>query len=292
MTDLVEIGRFGALADAEQRALVLAAVGIEAHLIPDAGMVRLCVPSSEVLWARHELGCYERENARWRRPRFTARAARHQFEGALVYSAVLLFFFATQRRHALSIDWLAAGAANAGRIVDGEWWRTVTALALHIELGHLMSNLVFGVVISLLMAELLGSGLAWLAIFLAEALGNAADALLHAAGQTAIGASTAWFGALGLLSGHARRSQVVPWRGGLRRWAPLGAGIMLLAFLGFGGERTAVGAHVAGFAAGVVIGLALAHAGGRVPQGPGAQRIYGALACDLFAYAWLLALRG
>jgi hypothetical protein len=30
MTDLVEIGRFGALADAEQRALVLAAVGVEA----------------------------------------------------------------------------------------------------------------------------------------------------------------------------------------------------------------------------------------------------------------------
>ena len=28
MTDLVEVSRFGALADAEQRALVLAAVGI------------------------------------------------------------------------------------------------------------------------------------------------------------------------------------------------------------------------------------------------------------------------
>ena len=35
MTDLVEVSRFGALADAEQRALVLAAVGIEAHLIAD-----------------------------------------------------------------------------------------------------------------------------------------------------------------------------------------------------------------------------------------------------------------
>ena len=292
MTDLAEVGRFGTLADAEQRALVLAAVGIEAHLIPDAGVVRLCVPSSEALRARHELGCYERENARWRRPRFTTRVALHRFEGALVYSAVLLFFFAAQRRRALSIDWLAAGAANAGRIVSGEWWRTITALALHIELGHLMSNLVFGVIISLLMAELLGSGLAWLAILLAGALGNALDALVHPAGQTAIGASTAWFGALGILSGHARRSQIVPWRGGLRRWAPLGAGIMLLAFLGFGGERTAVGAHVAGFAVGVLVGLALAHAAGRVPQGPGAQRIYGALACGLFAFAWLLALAG
>ena len=116
MTDLVENGRFGALADAEQRALVLAAVGTAAHLIPDAGMVRLCVPSSEALRAHHELGCYARENARWRRPRFTTRAVLHRVEGALACSAVLLFFLAAQRRHALSIDWLAAGAANAGRI--------------------------------------------------------------------------------------------------------------------------------------------------------------------------------
>jgi membrane associated rhomboid family serine protease len=292
MTDLVEVGRFGALADAEQRALVLAAVGIEAHLIADAGEVRLCVISSEALRARYELGCYERENPRSRQPRFTARAALHRVEGALVYAAVLLFFFAAQRRHALSIDWVAAGAASAGRILEGEWWRTITALALHIDLGHLMGNLAFGVVISLLLAELLGAGLAWLAIVLAGALGNALDALVHPAGQTAIGASTAWFGALGILSGHTRRSQVVPWRGGLRRWAPIGAGIMLLAFLGFGGERTDVGAHVAGFAVGVAIGLTLADAGGWVPQGPRAQRIYGVLTCGLFALAWLLALRG
>jgi membrane associated rhomboid family serine protease len=66
--------------------------------------------------------------------------------------------FGAQRRPALSIDWLDAGAANAGRILEGEWWRTITALALHVELGHLMGNLAFGVVISLLVAALLGSG--------------------------------------------------------------------------------------------------------------------------------------
>jgi rhomboid protease GluP len=155
-----------------------------------------------------------------------------------------------------------------------------------------MGNLAFGVVVSLLVAELLGSGLAWLAILLAGAVGNALDALVHPAGQTAIGASTAWFGALGILSGHARQSQAIPWRGGLRRWAPIGAGVMLLAFLGFGGERTDVGAHVAGFAVGVAIGFALAHAARRVPQGAHAQRIYGILAGGLFALAWLLALQG
>ena len=291
MIGLVEVGRFGALADAEQRALVLAAVGIEPHLITDAGGISLCVGAPAAARASYELACYERENARGRRPRFKARAALHRVEGALVYAAVMLFFFAAARRHALSVDWLDAGAANASLILAGEWWRTITALGLHIELGHLLGNLAFGMLLSLLVAETLGSGLAWLAILLAGALGNALDALVHPAGQIAIGASTAWFGALGILAGHTRRSQVIPWRGGLRRWAPIGAGIMLLAFLGFGGERTAVGAHVAGFVVGVVFGFAFAHAAARVPQGRRAQRIYGALACGLFALAWLFALR-
>lgn len=290
MTDRVEVGRFGGRAEAEQRALVLVAAGIDCQLIADAGLVRLCVRPPEAWRARQELAAYERENAAVRRPRSPVRAALRRAEGALVYAAVLLFFFAAGRRHALSIDWLNAGAANAGRILGGEWWRTITALALHTELGHLMSNLAFGAAISLLAAEVLGSGLAWLAMLVAGALGNALDAAFHAAGHTAIGASTALFGALGILSGYARRSRIIPWRGGLRRWAPIGAGIMLLTFLGFGGERTDVGAHVAGFAVGVAIGFALACGGDRVPQGARAQRVYGLLAAGLFALAWLFAL--
>ncbi len=290
MTDLVEVGRFSARADAEQRALVLVAAGIDCRLIAAAGVISLRVRSAEAWRARQELASYERENAAPRRPWSPTGAALRRAEGALVYAAVLLFFFAAARRHALGIDWLSAGAANAGRIIEGEWWRTLTALALHRELGHLMGNLAFGVAISLLAAEILGSGLAWLAMLVAGALGNALDAACHAADHTAIGASTALFGALGILSGHERRSRIVPWRGGLRRWAPIGAGIMLLTFLGFGGERTDVGAHVAGFAVGVAIGFALAHGGGRVPQGARAQRVYGLLAAGLFGLAWLLAI--
>ena len=290
MTDLVEVDRFGALADAEQRSLVLAAVGIQTHLIADAHGVGLCVAAPEAARARQELESFERENTPARRPRFPTRAALRRVEGALVYAAVLLFFFAAERRHFLSIDWLAAGAANAGRILDGEWWRTITALALHADLGHLMGNLAFGVVISLLVAEVLGSGLAWLAVLCGGRPRQRAGCAGSSRRPYAIGASTALFGALGILSGYARRSRIVPWRGGLRRWAPIGAGIMLLTFLGIGDEHTDVGAHVAGFSIGVAIGFALAHADRRVPQGAHAQRIYGLLAGCLFALAWLLAL--
>jgi membrane associated rhomboid family serine protease len=155
-----------------------------------------------------------------------------------------------------------------------------------------MSNLASGVVFGIFVAQLLGSGLAWLAILLAGALGNALNALVQSPEHTAIGASTGIFGALGILSGYMGRSRVVPWRGGLRRWAPLAGGIMLLVLLGFGGERTDIGAHVAGFAMGGVIGFGLAPAAARLAHQPRAQWVAGALACGLFSLAWLLALRG
>jgi rhomboid protease GluP len=198
--------------------------------------------------AVQELACYERETLFSEQRPLPARPAWHAVDAALGYCAVLLFFFGAERRHAWSVDGAAIGAAQASLIRDGEWWRTCTALSLHADPLHLMSNLASGVIFGIFVAQLLGSGLAWLTILLAGALGNAVNALVQSPEHAAIGASTGIFGALGILTGYMWRSRVVPWRGGIRRWAPLGAGIMLLVFLGVSGERTDIGAHVAGFA--------------------------------------------
>jgi membrane associated rhomboid family serine protease len=208
----------------------------------------------------------------------------------MAYALVLLFFFGAERRDAWSIDWLAVGAAQADLIRDGAWWRTLTALTLHVDHSHLLGNLVAGVAIGTLAAQLLGQGLAWLAILLAGALGNALNAALQAPDHTAVGASTAVFGALGVVSGYTRQRRTVPWRGGLRRWAPLAAGVMLLVYLGWGGERTDAGAHVAGFAVGGVLGFAVGRYSAHVPQGQRAQRLYGVLTCGLLSLAWLVDL--
>jgi rhomboid protease GluP len=141
------------------------------------------------------------------------------------------------------------------------------------------------------LAQLLGAGLAWLVILLGGVMGNALNTLLHPTAYTAIGASTAVFAALGLLAALTWSHRAPLWRYGLRRWLPLAAGVMLLAYLGVGGERTDIGGHFAGFAAGAASGIGLAYAGQRVPQGTSAQRAFGATALALFALAWLLALR-
>ncbi len=290
-TELVELSRSSSRAAAEQQALVLAAVGISSRVVVGEGAVMLYVAPLEAARARRELSLWARENAPPRRPPRPVVAALYRIDGALAYAAVLLFFFAAARRDAFGVDWIAAGAAQAGLIQDGAWWRTITALCLHLELDHLTGNLAFGAAAGVLVAQLVGTGLGWLAILLAGALGNAVNAELHSAGHTAIGASTAVFAALGILSGHAWSARAVRWRGGIRRWAPIGAGIMLLAFLGFGGERTDVGAHVMGFFVGAATGLGLGRAGHLVPHGPDAQQVYGGVACGLVLLAWIVAVR-
>ena len=286
----VEVRRFTLRADAEQHALVLAAVGIACQLVPRAGDIGLYVAGSDAARAQAELASYTRENQRRRTSPPPTRRLIDGREGMLIYWALLLFLNGAARRQMWSQDWVAAGAAQAGLILDGAWWRTVTALGLHADMGHLVSNLAFGSLLGLLLAQPLGPGLAWLAILLSGALGNALNALLQPATHTAIGASTAVFGALGLLAALTWRHQAPLGRRGARRWLPFGGGLMLLAYLGFGGERTDIGGHVAGFVSGCALGLGLAWAATWVPQAPAAQRVYGASALGLIALAWLLAL--
>ena len=175
-------------------------------------------------------------------------------------------------------------------IADGSWWRAVTALTLHADEGHLVGNLLAGMAIGTIAAQLLGQGLAWLAILLAGSIGNLIASMLRGPDFGAIGASTAVFGALGIVSAFTRQCR---WRERhlrMRRLAPLGAGVLLLAFLGFGGERTDVVAHITGFAVGLGLGWALARWYERVPRGDRAQWVYGGVAVGLVAVAWSIAL--
>ncbi len=286
----VEVGRFRARAEAEQHALVLVASGVMSRLVPGAAGIVLLVAAPDALRAQFELDAYTRENTP--RPpsrRIDVRPLRAVIDGALVYCAVLVFVQAAAGRDAFSRDWFALGDAQAGLMRGGEWWRAITALGLHADFGHLAGNVALGSLLGILLAQLVGVGLGWLAILVCGAAGNALTALFYPAEHASIGASTAVFAALGLLAALAWRQRAPLWWG-IRRWLPLAAAVMLLALLGVGGEHTDVGAHVAGLIAGGVAGAALAVAGDRLPQGRQAQWTYGAAALGLFAAAWLVAL--
>ncbi|MCC6984154.1 MAG: rhomboid family intramembrane serine protease [Bauldia sp.] len=286
----IELREFPSRAEADQYAFMLVAVGISALVVLKPVSVGLLVPLAEFERARGEMRAYDEERGRSGRALPAGfRPGREGVTGLLAVWAILFFFHAATTQDAFGLDWRGIGAARAFAIEGGSWWQTITALSLHADAGHLLSNLAAGTLFGLLLAQVLGSGLTWLTVLLSGALGNLVNAYLQADSHASIGASTAVFGALGILSMLMLNQQRANWLRGFRRWAPLAGGIMLLAFLGVSGERTDIGAHFLGFAAGVAIGGAIALLGERVPRGRGAQAAYGAAALGLFALAWGLA---
>lgn len=284
----IEIRRFETSAGAREYALVLMAMGIAYRVVRQPSGIGLLVAAPEAARALHELSAYEEENRP--RPAAPAHAPVKGLDGALVYGAALVFVYSAADQQAFSRDWEAAGAGQAGLIMSGEWWRVLTALGLHADVGHLIGNLIMGSLFGVFLAQILGAGLAWLAILLASAAGNALNALIEPVNHTSIGASTAVFAALGLLAALAWKREAAQHRRGRRKLLPLAAGVMLLTFLGVGGERTDIGAHVAGFIVGCVFGAGLYFIQRYLPHGRLAQYGFGAAALGLFAVAWVVAL--
>ncbi len=287
--ELVAVRRCFRRRDAEQYALVLSAMGMTSSIVQEGRSAMLYVAAGDAIRANEELMAYDNEN-RARRPiRRRLKSALPRFEVALAYWAILLFFFAAARNNVLSINWFEAGAAQAGSMLAGEWWRAVTALCLHADPAHLLANLAFGAVFLLLLAQITGVGLAWLSMIVAGTAGNVLNALLQPATHTSIGASTAIFSALGLLVAMGQTSRPDRRSTFLRYWAPLVGGLTLLVLLGFGGENTDILAHVLGFFTGLAGGLLLARWDRDWPADRALQWRCGGIAVAIVAIAWIAA---
>ena len=272
----------------EEATLVLAATGVPHRLEMEERRWRLLVPASEAPAARAELARYEEEN----RPPVRMRPRLHIFDsgwvGVLVYLLLIWLLPNLEGRSAFGWHWQEIGLMDAELVRDGQWWRAITALTLHADLGHLAGNSFFGALFGLFVGRFLGTGFGWLLVLLGGFLGNLANAWLQTPPFASLGASTATFAALGLIGAFVWRRGFLrsgDWR---RNFAPLFAAIALLAYTGIGGERTDVLGHFLGFAAGAVGGL-LASSFDIRRLGKSGQWIAGILALWLVGYAWLQA---
>jgi len=290
-TDWIVVHETSDQRQSAEAALVLSALEIEHGVLRVGGRWQLTVAAGHARRAAVELAAYENERSL---PPVGPRPIREissGWNGVLVYTGVLLLFAILSRRGLLSQDWLVAGRLDAGRVVAGEWWRAVTALTLHADLSHLASNIVFGSFFGLYVGRYLGSGLGWAAILAGGAAGNVVNAWIQAETHLAIGASTAVFAALGILSAFTWRRGFrhrTPWR---VRIAPVTAAVFLLAFTGTGtgtgSDNVDVMAHLTGFGAGFAVGLWLAAS--QLPQGSKAQRVAASVAGGVILFAWLTA---
>ena len=130
-----------------------------------------------------------------------------------------------------------------------------------------------------------------MSILLGAMMGNALDAIWMPVEQRSIGASTAVFAALGVLSAYAWMIESATNLRWAKRLGPLIAGVILLGFLGAGGERTDVVAHVTGFASGCLLGLLLGIVPERYFDSRAVQLATGAFTLATIVGAWLIAMR-
>ena len=273
--------------------LVLQSRHVQFQINPCGTGWHLLVPLEAFPVALGELRLYEDKNRNWPPP---PPATPVQYNNTLVTLSVLLllatFHNVTQLDSTLFgyryIDWTGIGSADAARMLDGQWWRTVTALTLHANWLHLLSNLSIGGFFIVCLCRELGSGLAWSLLLCSGILGNATNALVQQPDHSSVGASTAVFAAVGSLAALS----VVRYRKFLKRWLlPVAAALALLGLLGTEGKQTDLGAHFFGFLYGIGFGLGVEFLVGRYGRpGPLFNAMLALVSASAVVAAWWMAV--
>ena len=261
-TDLVEAGVYSTSAEGFEHGLVVLAMGESYYLAPSDNGYRLLVEPAALAAVREQLAYFDRESIGWPpRPAVEERSVRRlELFTPLLWAFLVMAVFWGQG--AWPGMWEEAGALDPRAVFDqGEWWRLATALFLHADVGHLVGNVLSGVFVFAAVVSTIGRRRGWLLLALASLAGSLAVAALNYPGpDRSLGASTAVFAGLGLLTGRAIRVLQRPGRP--HRWrtvlGPLATGLTLLGLYGAGEVHTDVGAHLTGFAAGLVLGFAAA----------------------------------
>lgn len=267
--------------------LVLVSQGLAPHVGESLDGFVLSVPDHEAAAARAALAAYDEENQRAALEPVEPPQPMSLFSGIILGELLLLFYFITSLKNP-ALPWLERGSADAERILNGELWRVVTALTLHADVAHVLGNAAAAAIFFSAVCSILGAGLGSMMVLLAGAGGNLLNAIMHGASHISVGASTAVFGAVGMLGvlgmSKRRRTSMVA----RRKWLSVAAALALLAMLGTAGQRVDLFAHLFGFAAGALLALFVV----RLRSAPGAaiQLLCGAAALALLVYCWYLAL--
>ncbi len=238
--------------------LILSSAGITFKIIHDKGGFSIWVDDSGYPHARQTMESYFQEN---KADVFPDNPLPMVSPGAILSGVIagfiLLIFYTQIAGTEFRQEILHQYGASAKAIIQGDLYRSVTALTLHGDMMHLAGNMLGFMVFGTAVSAICGWGVGWLMIVTSGVVGNLINAYVHESGHISIGASTAVFGAIGILSGfqwvRRRRFQT----GRAAAWAPLTSGLALLGLLG-SGPHSDLGAHFFGFGVGISMGLVYA----------------------------------
>jgi len=271
--------------------LVLISQGIECRIDPegqDHGW-QLAVAQEDLSRSIQALRLYHRENKQhiwsqvepWTGLTFDWRATAW-------FVLVALLYVLGQTKYAFLKP---AGLMISANVSSGEWWRLFTAVMLHADPPHLLSNITIGTIFLGFAMGIFGPDVALAASFLAGVLGNVGGYIFYnSATHRGLGASGMVMGSLGLIAVHSF------WRGhrtltlrqaGLRGFV---AGCFLLILLGTN-QGTDVLAHAGGFVAGAVLGSILCLLPEKQLHRPLLNRLMELSTSAMVVLTWWLALR-
>jgi rhomboid protease GluP len=270
VADAVEVFRSARVPACNERAFMLHAVGIASAIARDSTGCVLLVETSDAPAAVEHLRQYEIERLnKPPPPPPPPKLHPHAWAGSLIYALLVTGVAVAISNGLWRLDAFDVGELDAGLVQEGQWWRVWTALTLHLDGPHLAANTLAGVWFGYLAARLLGTGTAWFLVVMGAGLANWIEAYFGPAMHRSVGASTAVFTALGLLSAYSWRTRLeYPQRWALR-WGPLVAGVLLLSWTGTGGQSLEepgggagqtvdVVAHALGFGVGLLAGAVAA----------------------------------
>lgn len=254
----VEAGVYATYEEGFEHSLVVLAMGETCWLVSTDGGHHLRVEPTALDAAHQQLACFDRERIGWPPPPFVDETPlnKHAALSPLLWViSVCAVYWAQGRRPGFT----EAGLLDARRVFEhGEWWRAWTALWLHADIGHLLSNATSGFLVFSAVMATFGLYAGWGLIAGSAIAGNLLTIAIHAGDDyRSLGASTAVFSALGLLVGRA--VHVMSRSGHPHRWrttlTPLFAGLIVLGLYGAGGVEVDVLAHASGFGAGLLFGF-------------------------------------
>ena len=267
--------------------LVLASQGLESTVTRIEDRWGVMVAEDDYDRSVETLRIWKNENLGWKwlNPLPTA-AGKFFHWGSLAWAlaTVAIYFWST----APGIK--EAGMMDSQMVAAGQWWRLFTAVTLHADLPHLLSNITSGLILLGLAMARYGTGIALLIAFLSGVGGNVAGFLLYPDAHRGLGASGMVMGALGLLA-------IASPADGWDRQVGIGlimrgivATFLMLVLIGFS-PRSDVVAHVGGYVGGVVFGLVMMHLSAKALKDSITSLAAAAVLFLTVIITWWLALR-
>jgi len=144
------------------------------------------------------------------------------------------------------------GVLSTQKILDGEWWRAITALTLHADFQHFAMNAVFGSIFIYVLSYMTGTQFALSLTVISGFYGNLINAFLHKYDFRSLGFSTAVFGTLGLLVGMQLFGKYRLEKSAQK--VVIISTLLFFSLFGIGTEHVDTGAHLFGLITGAVIG--------------------------------------